>query len=243
MKSALAFLLVWLSAPAAALSGEPPASSLSVSAELTLHSDYRFRGISLSDRKPAFQADVALEHDSGFYAGLWSSTLSETEGGAKMEADPYIGYYTEIAGGFSADFTLSYYDYPSDSGLNYAEATAVFAYAAGPLSPRLELNYAPRQAALVGEDGRRGDNFYASAGLDYALPGAPVTLIAQAGYERGVYDYRANGGKTDWSLGLRMDQGPAKIGLTYIDTDLSVRNADGRQLAGPALLASLALAL
>lgn len=229
-----------LLAPAYASAAESP---FALAAETAAHSDYRFRGVSLSNRNPALQADLSVEHRSGLYAGLWSSTLAETDGGAVVEIDPYAGFYTQTAWGLSADFMLSYYNYPSDGDLNYFEATATFTYPLGPLTPKLELNYAPRQAALVDDDGVRGDNFYASAALDYVLPGTPLSLTAQLGYERGAYDYSLDHGKADWSLAARYPAGPATFGLAYIDTNLSVRDEKGRQLAGPAILASLSLAL
>ena len=209
------------------------------SGEASLVSDYRFRGVSLSDGKAAFQLDLAAEHESGLYAGVWASTIAETEGGARIEADPYIGYAAE-AGGLTMDIMLSRYTYPSDAALDYWEGTATLSYPLGAFTPMLELNYAPPQDALVDESGRRKGNVYANAGLDYAMPGTPLTLSGRLGYERGAYDYNDRGGKYDWSLGARIEAGRLKIDLAYADTDRSALNVS-RSLARATLVGSATL--
>lgn len=72
----------------------PPA--LTVTGGATLASQYRFRGISLSDEKAAIQGTINVNHDSGFYAGLWASSLDGFGelGGSNVELDLYGGYKT-----------------------------------------------------------------------------------------------------------------------------------------------------
>ena len=53
-------------------SGEPrhaAADNLSVSATVTLASEYRFRGVDLTDGGPALQGSLDVVHSSGLYAG------------------------------------------------------------------------------------------------------------------------------------------------------------------------------
>ena len=38
-------------------------------------SDYDFRGVSLSEEDPAFQASIDYAHDNGFYASIWGSNI------------------------------------------------------------------------------------------------------------------------------------------------------------------------
>jgi uncharacterized protein (TIGR02001 family) len=218
---------------------QAPESAFSVSGEAALVSDYRFRGVSLTRRNPALQADITLEHASGFYAGAWASTIEEMAGGPDVEIDPYLGYSVETSSGLTADIMLSYYMYPAESALNYAEATATFTRPFGQFTPKLELNYAPRQSALVDEEGQSGDNFYGSASMEYVLPGSPLTLAAQLGFEDGIFDYRPRGGKLDWSLGARLELNGIAFGLFYLDTNVSVPDDEGQELAGATALASL----
>ena len=85
---------------AALLAGPVPAAAqggVDLSANLGLVSDYRFRGLSLSDRGPALQGGVDLEADMGLFAGAWASTIADYEG-ANAELDIYGGYAGSLAG-------------------------------------------------------------------------------------------------------------------------------------------------
>src|SRR5205809_6327389 len=59
----------------------------------TLISDYRFRGISQTYQKPAFQGGFDYAHASGLYAGNWNSNVSQGAGfpGGNIEMDFYGG--------------------------------------------------------------------------------------------------------------------------------------------------------
>ena len=53
------------------------ASAQALTANVSLVSDYRFRGVSQSFRRPAVQGGVDWAHDSGFYVGTWASTVDD----------------------------------------------------------------------------------------------------------------------------------------------------------------------
>ena len=98
------------------------------SATLTGVSDYVFRGISQTQEDPAFQASVDYAHASGFYAGIWGSsvdftaedTLPEDEDGADVEIDYYVGFASDINDTFSYDVSGVYYTYPgANDGIDY----------------------------------------------------------------------------------------------------------------------------
>ena len=75
-------------APAAA-----PAPDWAFTANLGLFSDYRFRGISQTDKKPALQGGFDIAHNSGLYIGNWNSNVdSAMYNGANLEMDFYGGY-------------------------------------------------------------------------------------------------------------------------------------------------------
>src|SRR5690606_32641568 len=59
-----------------------------------LVSDYRFRGISQTDRDPAIQGGFDYAHSSGFYIGNWNSSVTTDlyNGGAGLEMDFYAGF-------------------------------------------------------------------------------------------------------------------------------------------------------
>ena len=112
------FLVGLLSSPAIAQSEETEEPKLKISGGATLASQYRFRGISLSDEKAALQGTINLSHQSGFYAGVWGSSLDGFGelGGSNLEADFYAGYRRQIADGIVIDAGLLYYAYPGSRG-------------------------------------------------------------------------------------------------------------------------------
>lgn len=90
------------------------ASDHTFTGNLTLASDYRFRGISQTFRKPTIQGGFDYAHSSGFYLGNWNSNVSGNQypDGASLEMDFYGGYKFEAAPGLTADVGLLKYYYP-----------------------------------------------------------------------------------------------------------------------------------
>lgn len=69
------------------------APDLTVSSNLNLVSEYRFRGIDQTWGGPALQGGVDLAHRNGLYAGLWASNVSgNSYPGGNLEVDYYAGY-------------------------------------------------------------------------------------------------------------------------------------------------------
>ncbi|PPC79734.1 MAG: hypothetical protein CTY35_12340, partial [Methylotenera sp.] len=69
-----------------------------LSSNIGLVSDYYVRGVSQSWHKPALQGGVDLTHSSGFYTGIWGSSISpNTFPDASLEIDAYAGYNGSIS--------------------------------------------------------------------------------------------------------------------------------------------------
>ena len=82
--------------------------------------DYRFRGITQTNYKPALQAGVDFSHKSGFYLGAWGSNVSwvkEFNGATQgeLEIDLYGGFKGEITSGLGFDVGLITYQYPGNN--------------------------------------------------------------------------------------------------------------------------------
>ena len=78
-KSALALAASSLLATAAFAQTAPAAAAPEASpitANVTIVNDYRYRGISQSNFKPAIQGGFDYAHESGFYIGNWNSSIS-----------------------------------------------------------------------------------------------------------------------------------------------------------------------
>jgi uncharacterized protein (TIGR02001 family) len=224
-----------------AFSQDAESAAFDLSGEVGLVSDYRFRGISLSGKDPAVQGGLMVEHQSGAYAGVWASSLDREDAGASTELDVYAGYAFEAAAGFDADIGVNYYAYPSHGDFNYLEGIATLSYLIGPATSKLTLAYAPSQKALEDDLGEGQDNLYAALGLDVAVPGTPITLAGQIGYETGAFDGRDEGGKIDWQLGGTAVTGPVTLGLAYVDSNAWIEGSDGGNLAGAGVVASVLL--
>lgn len=207
----------WL-IPLLALPWSAPAAAMDVSGELGAVSDYRFRGVSLSNGHPAVQGSVTLEHDSGLFAELWTSTLGSS-GPANVELDFTGGYEKELSKHFSFSLSGTGYIYPRAGADNYVEATASGTATYGAASASLGVSYAPAQRGLRDEAGRRHDNVYGFGDAALELSGTPVTLNAHLGYERGAFDEVERGGKWDWSLGAEVKHKGIKLGLSYVGSD------------------------
>jgi uncharacterized protein (TIGR02001 family) len=207
-------LAAFAAMPALAQDGPAPEENaggnggFDLSATATVVSDYRFRGVSLSDRDPAAQGSLDATYN-GFYAGVWMSSIARTAD-THVEADVYAGYTGE-AGPVSYEIGAIAYLYPGGDGSgDVYEATGSLAYTLGPATARLRANYAPDQENLA------GDNFYLSADARVGIPTTPFTLFAEAGRERGSF----YGRKWDWSFGVQATRGPFTASLGYFDTDL-----------------------
>lgn len=64
---------------------------------VSLTSDYRYNGVSYSDREPALQASVHWLGPRGWYAGAWTSGVDFNDpGNTSIEADVYAGRTVEL---------------------------------------------------------------------------------------------------------------------------------------------------
>lgn len=192
-----------------------------VSVTAAIVSDYRYRGVSLSDRDPAVQGSVDVTY-AGFYGGVWLSSVARTAD-TNVEMHLYAGYAGE-SGPIEYEIGAKVYLYPGGVGThNIYEGTSAIAYNIGPATARLRLDYAPDQENLA------GDNLYLSAQGRFSIPATPITVFAQVGRERGSF----YGRKWDWSLGLEATHRPFTASLGYFDTDLDgVTSGLGRNVRG-----------
>ena len=91
-----------------------------VSGSATVLSDYRFRGVSLSDGQPAAQLGVAWERDDGWYAGAFaSSTRLYGRPGTQLLA--YLGYAHRLHDGPSWEAGAEYAAFSRYPGDSYPE--------------------------------------------------------------------------------------------------------------------------
>jgi uncharacterized protein (TIGR02001 family) len=139
-KTAIAAAITGLFAPAVFAQAAPAAAPepSPITANVTIVNDYRYRGISQSNFKPAIQGGFDYAHESGFYIGNWNSSISwigdangsagavggrtnnpGTSVSAPIEMDFYAGFKKELIGaGFASDIGVLQYYYPSTGAYN-----------------------------------------------------------------------------------------------------------------------------
>jgi uncharacterized protein (TIGR02001 family) len=91
----------------------PAAAAASpITGNMTIATDYRFRGISQTYLGPTIQGGLDYAHPSGFYVGNWNSNVSGNTyaGGPGIEMDFYGGWKTTF-GDFGLDLGAIYYYY------------------------------------------------------------------------------------------------------------------------------------
>ena len=106
-------LVPWGSALAA--SGDRPSA---LQGEVSVTSDYIFRGYSRSDGDPALQAGLRYRHRSGFFVGGWASTVRFAfDDGEQRRAEVrgFIGYARSVGQSWSWNALVVRYEFP-DSG-------------------------------------------------------------------------------------------------------------------------------
>lgn len=196
-----------------------------ISKNVSIVSDYVFRGISQSDEAPALQGEVGFEHMNGFHASIWGSTINfANDGDESIELDLSAGYAFNY-NGIDFDLGAIQYYYPETSSsrnYNFLEFYANAGKDFGPVAATVGVNYSNDYFASSGQ------TQYYSLGLE-----APVyeNLTAVASIGRHYIDDNASFGTpdyTDYAVGVDYDFKGYKIGLAYTDTSLNKTEcADG----------------
>lgn len=172
-------------------------------------SDYRFRGVSQTDEKPALQLGVDYGFANGVYVGGWASNVDFGDS-TEAEVDTYIGWNRDLADSVNLDLQLVRYNYinePADTDYAYAEFIG-------------KLTFNDQYGVELGYT-----NDYYNADLDSlytAVDGSwelrnGFNLTAAAGYT--MVSGSDNDDYADFSVGVNRDFGPVNASLNYVGTD------------------------
>ena len=200
---------------------------LVVEGNVALVSDYRFRGVSLSDKDIALQGGFDLGTPSGFYVGTWGSSIENLTGSdgedSELELDLYGGYGFEVEN-FAFDVGVLGYFYPGAEDLEYYEIYGSVGTTLGIVDTSVGIAFAPDQDNIGNEE---NTYVYLTGGMP--LGDSPFSLSGSIGYEDGAFgDLDGDGdSKVDWSLGLSTTAAGVDIGLSYIDTSEDTDMSDG----------------
>lgn len=105
------------------------AADAQVAALASIYSDYRFRGVSLSNGRPVAILDLSYDLPNGLYAALSARLITTKDDGPQLLGyAANAGYAVRLRPGLSADFGVVQSAYSSYSGLgtgrSYAEVYA-----------------------------------------------------------------------------------------------------------------------
>lgn len=232
----LAVFPLFVAAPLMAQDETDPPKAVTLSGSATVVSDYRFRGISQTDKDFAVQGGITATHESGVYVGVWGSTVDDyVAAGADQEIDLSAGFKKDL-GGTTLDVGAVYYYYPGAEKIipeypsDFVETYASLSHTLGPVTGKATVAYAPKQSALSVGSGKE-DNLYIAGDLSTGIPTTPVTLTAHVGHSFGPSYLTIGKEYTDWSLGASYVWKNLNIGVTYVDTDKALYSPSGKNIS------------
>jgi len=195
-------ILAALAVPGLALAEDSPFSG-----NVSLTSNYLYRGVSQTNDKAAIQGGFDYAHPSGFYAGAWGSSISWlVDGGyynsSSLELDTYAGF----KGGFAEDFTFDVgflrYNYPGEYLPPQIAANTNEIY--GAIGWKwLTAKYSRSMTNLFGVDNSSGSGYIDLSG-SYTLEGPGVTLGAHDGKQI-IANTTPSGDYTDYNVKASKD--------------------------------------
>jgi uncharacterized protein (TIGR02001 family) len=244
MKSKLlnTMILAALAVPGVAMAADAaPAPTPLFTANVALVSDYLYRGISQSGGKPAIQGGFDYAHSSGFYAGVWGSSISwlgdsivTTVGAAGatqagLELDTYLGFKNSFAGDFNYDVGFLRYNYPGIyvPGSTKADTNEIYGLIGWKW---ITLKYSDSLGDTFGVKDASGTS-YIDLSASYTLEGSGLILGAHYGQQKfkgstadaAKNTYTAGVSQdpsyTDYNVSVSKDFGGYVWGLKYSDTD------------------------
>lgn len=223
-----------------------PAMAADIPLGLTVNagvvSDYRFRGISQSNKDPAFQAGaegtLAPNDWLTLYAGVWGSSVDFNDG-TTAEVDPYGGFrgtFDKLA--IDIGFIRYNYTGKAPDSHNFTEWKAAASYDFGYVLPMAGVNYSSDYF------GNSGAAVYYSAGVAVPIPVTEFSPTIKANIGKQTIDKPRNFGITkdnyiDYNIGLFASYWGFTAGVQYVDTNLSKAECNGLNTCEGGMVVSL----
>lgn len=228
-------------APAAATAAAPaePASPHTLTANVGIFGQYVFRGITYTNERPALQGGFDYAHASGFFAGVWGSSLDKNGlYGNSLEIDLYGGYVHQFTPDLGINVGFLQFYYPDNEKLagespNTTELNAAVTW------KWFNLKYSYAVSDFFGINNKsfgdgKGDSDgsdYLELNFNYVLP-YDINLALHAGHQ--TVEGRSYGDYTDFLIGVNKNFSIASstgwnAGVNFTSTDADKRMwVDGR---------------
>lgn len=215
-------IAVFAAMPGAALDDDP---AIDWEGSLSLVSDFRDRGVSITDEDFALVGSLGAYHKSGFYAGLLALNVDDRND-RDFKGDFYVGYQKE-SGAYLWDFAVEI-----DSMIGgiddkvFPEFQASVARDYGLAYVRLGTGYAP-EGRWISPDGR--DAVYSYLDAEFPIPNMPAfTILTHFGYD--IRSQRSD--LYDWSVGVSAFVNDYEFTISYDDSTSNDPLASGAIVFG-----------
>jgi len=204
--------------------------------------DYRYRGITQSRNEAAVQGGVDYAHKSGFYVGAWASTIKwiadySYSSGAKtgtdisgnLELDVYGGYKFDLAKDVTMDVGFLRYQYVGNTlektggtaRSNYGDANTNEVYTAITMGP-ITAKYSYSLGDLFGYIDSKGSGYFDLSANFEVIP--TWTVTPHFGRQT-VTAARYNASYNDMALTVTKDLGKGlSASLGYYGTSAEISN-------------------
>ncbi len=224
-----------------------PASPHTITANVSVASEYRYRGLMQTNSHPAIQGGFDYAHESGFYIGNWNSNISwlsdsNSKVSAPIEMDFYGGYkntFKVLDLEFNYDVGALQYYYPGDYPTGFTRPYTTELYAGMGYGP-VFLKYSQALTNLFGFADSKY-SWYLDLTANVPLNFWDLTANLHVGYQK--VQHVTDASYTDWKIGLTKDFGKGfALSVAYIDTNANksvYTNAQGRYIGRATAWASL----
>jgi len=213
---------------ASAFSLPAMADDLTFSSNVSLVSDYLYRGMSQTTAGAAIQGGFDLSHASGLYAGVWGSSINwlAAAGSTGGEFDTYAGYKTTVSDvGLDAGYLR--YNYPGKYAGGFVSADTDELYGAVSYSiVTAKLSYSVSN--LFGVADSKGSTYF-ELNANYPLEGTGITLGGHFGKQTVAKNSAAD--YSDYKLSASKDFSGYVLGLAYSSTSVASTNTLGEGVA------------
>ncbi|HCV3139867.1 TPA: hypothetical protein OV568_002332 [Acinetobacter baumannii] len=202
-----------------------------VSGNVLFGTQYNFRGVSMTNRKPTVQGGINFSHKSGAYLNLWASNQNAYPE-SSIEADAFLGYIWTLSEQSYLDIgvvDVNYIGAPSELNADFNEFNLIYNRA------NLFTDKDKFSAALYFSPDyttSSGKEYYTNISYSYPL-NHTFNLFGSAGYtllenkEKFLQVFGGEGTQkayVDYKIGVRATLKGLDAELSWIDTTIDTSN-------------------
>lgn len=209
-------------------------SNIVLTGNVAVTSDYRFRGITQTERQIAVQGGFDIVPEGNWFAGIWASSLA---GSSATETDLYAGFGGQFGSSFEYDVRYTYYHYPQTKDyweLSSSISKSGFIKAGKDKSKTINTNLTLSLTGSHNYFGATGGFLYPTIDFSFDLT-KYVVMDLHFGYNiftrsaPGFFDDDTNS-YSDWSIGVTTEAvNNAFWTVALVGTDVSDQACYGQK--------------